>query len=138
MSNPNDGYLAGLQPANNVAFPIADATAIVPGDHVKLSSGLIVQATVAADDANLIGIAVEKKEANVPAPSGKITIALLDGISRYVRTLSAPATVAVGATLEIAGAQTLVPGSGDPVAVCVEGGTSVSTVTVIYKKSQVI
>lgn len=137
MSNKFE-YLAGLREAINVSLPVATATAIEAGDHVKLSSGFLVKATAAADDATFIGVALEAKEANVAAQNGKLTVSLADGISRYKRSLDAAATVAAGDTLQIASAQTLTPSASDVVAICVEGGTSVTEVTVIYKKSQVL
>ena len=134
----NNIYLSGLREAVNVALPVATATAVNPGDLLKLVSGLVTPVTAAADDATAIGFAVESKEANVAAPNGKITVALLDGISRMKVKLAVAATVAVGDQLEIVDAQNFVVGATDPVALVVVGGTTVSEVTAIFKRSALI
>lgn len=136
MSNRMD-YVAGLRPDNNVALPIAIGTVIEVGDHVKLVSGEIVLAPVAADDANLVAIAVEAKAAGVAGVNGKITVSIVDGITRYRRQISTPATLVAGDTLQISGNQTLVANVADVAAIVVEGGTNVSEAIVIYKKSPI-
>lgn len=138
MSNVFD-YLSGLRPANNVALPVELATVIEVGDHVKLVSGFLVATSTAADgDTVLIAIAVEAKAANVAAINGKLTVSLVDGVSRYKRAISTPATLVAGDTLEISGNQTLVAGATDVTAIVVEGGTNVSSAIVIYKRSELL
>jgi len=131
-------YLSGLRPHNNVALPVATAQLIEVGDHVKLDTGLIVPATVAGDDATFLGLAVEAKPASVATPTGNITVSLADGISRYKRNLSSALTLVPGETLDIASKSELTTGTGDAVAMVTVGGTSVSSVECIYKKSQVL
>lgn len=130
--------VAGFGTEVNVGLPVALATAINPGDLVKLVSGEVVPVTAAADDATAIGFAVEGKEANVAGTNGKITVALLDGITRRKVSLATPATVAVGDQLEIVSATTFVVGATDPVARVIVGGTSVSQVTAIFYNSQLL
>lgn len=131
-------YLAGLRPDVNVSLPVATATAVFVGDLLKLVAGLVLPVTAATDDATAFGFAVEAKEADVATVTGKITVALLDGISRMKVRLGSPATVAVGDQLEIVTSSTYVVGATDPVATVVEGGTSVSSVTAIFKRSPLI
>jgi len=121
-----------------VSLPVATATAVFVGDLLKLVAGLVLPVTAATDDATAFGFAVEAKEANVATVTGKITVALLDGISRMKVRLGSPATVAVGDQLEIVTSSTYVVGATDPVATVVEGGTSVSSVTAIFKRSPLI
>lgn len=138
MSNYETLYLAGIRESVNVSLPVATATAIEVGDLLKLSSGLVTPVTAAGDDATVIGFAVEAKAANVATQTGKITVALADGISRYKVKLAVAATVAVGDQLEIVSANSFVVGATDPVARVIEGGTSVSEVTAIFKRSPLL
>jgi len=138
MSNYASLYLAGLREAVNVSLPVATATAVEVGDLLKLVSGLVLPVTAAGDDATVIGFAVEAKAANVATTTGKITVALVDGISRMKVNLAVAATVAVGDQLEIVSRNTFVVGATDPVATVVEGGTTVSSVTAIFKRSPLI
>lgn len=135
MSNKFD-YKSGLRERNNVSLPVADATLIEVGDHIKLTAGLCVVGNVAGDDTEVIAIAVEAKKANVAGVNGKITVSLLDGISRYERDVDAPSTWVAGDTFQISGKQELSKNAALPVAMAVAPGTSASRVLVVYLKSQ--
>lgn len=135
MSNTFD-YKGGLRERNNVALPVADATLIEVGDHIKITAGLCVVANAAGDDTDVIAIAVEAKKVNVAGSNGKITVSLLDGIDRYDRLLDTPSTFVAGDTFQISGAQTLSKNAALPVALAVAPGTSAARALVIYLKSQ--
>lgn len=139
MSNTFSKKYAGLRPQNIKAFPIASATVIEVGDWVKLSSGLIVRANVAADGATCLGRAVEAQGTGNVLLNGKIAVELLDGVSSDKIALASAEAITAGDKLDIAGNQTLAVGATAPIAMAIEGdGSVLSEVEVLFIPTQAL
>jgi hypothetical protein len=133
MSNKFN-YRSGPKDVDRV--PVASGTVIDVGDLLKLSSGKAVRMATTTDNLTFLGVAEEAHTAE--DPSGSISVAVPNGLTKYEYDLDAATAMAYGDALQYNAVKTLKKSATDAIALCVKSELAATTVLCKFRLNAVV